>query len=390
MRRALVVAAALSGACAPSSGAPAMTWTVRDLFDEVAAPEAAGAAEAYWGGFEPGRLAVARGPIPWRGAPSATGDVEVEDGPALVVQPAFADGAPAAVLITEIWDHHPAPWVQPSYLPVRAFEPSAPFKAALDGARPVLNVDEGSGFYSPFWRMVYAVMPEGTDGASLVSEGAVLSLSTSLADGPLVSWPLVPPGTRLARGAGEATAVQPLTGQPVADRRLADGWRDGKKVTWLSLGADHFTARADGLVDEVPLFAFVRQEDGGHREGLDLPFVLAHHPLTQSLARRVEVVVDASMAVFVPAPNEALRAAVEAQGLAAPVPDAAIPEAVARSYTLRVAADSTCFGDAARFPQECRWLDSQEAVEALPPSRRVRTETLVTAATLRVGDEVLR
>ncbi len=90
------------------------------------------------------RIATFDGGIPWRTA-------EYEDPPAVadgskqaVVQPAFANGDVAAYVITEIWDTHPDPWVQPIYH-VEA--------ARRCASRPCWASGVDSTFYSPYWRI---------------------------------------------------------------------------------------------------------------------------------------------------------------------------------------------------------------------------------------------
>ncbi len=369
-------------ACAPERGDRAWTWTVRDYLP-------CAQAGCSWGGFEVRALVAGDEPIAWRAPPHEAVAAVNQGGTGLVVQPAFSEGEPAAFVLTEIWDAHPTPWVQPAYVLVTAWDATAPASKRLPGSLSVFPVGVESSFYTPFWRLVWAVVPEGTAADAVRSAGDVLRVATSLHPGPLVTCSVVPEDTALAKAAAEAAPRRPLSGEPVSARSLRQAWVDGRKVSYLELGASNFTSTPAELVTEVPIFVFVTRGADGARSEAGLPPVLADRPLRESLARRVDVVLGPELAVFVPAPLSELRASLVEKGVSAPPAAAAIPADVARAFALRVASDARCFGDAAQFPGGCTWLDSQAAIEALPGERRVRTGALVTAVTLRHGAEVL-
>src|SRR5947207_15663933 len=63
-------------------------------------------------------------PLRWLSSPFNAGTRSQEttlDG--LVVQPAFADANPAAIVTSEIWDGFPRVWAQPVYILVTGFDP---------------------------------------------------------------------------------------------------------------------------------------------------------------------------------------------------------------------------------------------------------------------------
>jgi hypothetical protein len=66
------------------------------------------------GGFAETTFVVRRGEplLAFAGCPDR-GEVAAADG--YRVLPAFAEGAPAAFVVSELWENHPAPWVQPVY-----------------------------------------------------------------------------------------------------------------------------------------------------------------------------------------------------------------------------------------------------------------------------------
>ena len=323
----LLLLAACAAPVSPSQGA---AWTVRDFFSSSA---------ASFGGFTREQL--------------------TDDGQVLAVQPAFIGGKPAAYVITEIWQHHPDPWVPPVYNLVHA-----PDRTSIFG----LGVE--STFYSPFWQVWGAKVSQEQLALRSVSE--VLNAGLTLSKGPLVMCPIIPEGV-------SAATSRPYTAEPV-DVTVGHAFVDGpNEVAYLELGIDRQVVSeyegVQGAVLPYELYVFARGEADGGRALLPVPAVLgddAHH---HAYVRRIDVLLNKE-AAFVPFSRRELAADL---GAFAVVGSASIPESVARPYTLRVASDSSCF-DAGAFPGGCTWLDSEAAIDAhFPLFRIIDTDVTLTA-----------
>jgi hypothetical protein len=399
VRRALVFIAALLTACdeAPTGQAPAEFWTVADALSKRD-----GAVD--FGGFSPAQLAALPGePIPFRSPPfSAT---PTRQGPAagIVVRPAYAEGQPAAYAIFEVWHAHPQPWVQPVWVFVSKFHAPDPGLMRLEGARNVFATDVTASFYSPFWKVQFVTAP-GATRDTFKDAKSILDARLPIDDGPLVLCPIVPAGVDLARATGEPAPRHPFTGDALLHparlepRRAALAWVDGTEVAYFDLGPERASYEGDGLI-EAPAYFFSRHVAGGLAPSRLLPAVLPPRSWEKSLVRRIDVEVTAApgtrgladgglspplVHVFVPAGNAALAAAVEAEGFNVPPAAADIPDDVARRYLLRVATKADCFGDAARFPDDCAWLDSESALRSrLPEWRFHRSQTQLSIGVLQ-------
>ncbi len=360
------------GACALDAGKPARFWTIEDF------GTARADAGAKFAGLEVTRL-IARemDPLPWRGGTAAK--------PGLVVWPGFALGAPRAFVIADLWDEHPAPWVQPTYLLTTAYDPKAPLASLLkraDGSQhpSIFPVGTDTRFYSPFWRATLVVVPEGSQGDVFTDATAVVASGRPQHQGPMVLCPI----SAMDAGAGVQVAESPtglehpLTRVPLQRLGAAAAFVDGKEIRYLAGGLNRAVVDERGLVTEFPAYFFVVAE-GDDVTPLPLPPVLPDEPLTQSLWRRVDVVVQPPMGVYFATDLPAVRGALDAAGVALKVQ--AADGGVSRDFSLRVAKDRACFEDP-NFPAACSWLDGRAAVEALPDSQRRATGTLMTGVML--------
>ena len=363
--------------CVPASLPPTKTWTTADFI-------AGAKANKTFAGIAANTVAVSHGAtIPWRSAafdPSGADVVQAGDD-ALAVWPAFAGGNTAAFLLTDLWDEHPTPWVQPVYLLVSHYDPQAPKR--VPDVRSVFPVDVTATFSSPFWRAMFVTVPETTTDTDFTSATALLDSKGAMNAGPTVFCPIVPKGTGVARAEAESVPRRPLSLEPTSLPTDTKAWVDGKPVWYFNFSVDRFVADDSELPIEKPVYFFVTQASDNHAL-LPLPPVLPNNPKRWSLGRRYDVELTPDLAVFVPATNAALRTAITAAGASAPEPAADIPTDVARRYTLRVATSASCFHDATTFPQGCTWLDSAAAVEAAFATRLHRTETLLSVGALDV------
>ena len=370
--KALWCAVALMG-CGPSTTPPAKVWTTREFVANAKN-------DKDFGQISTRLLAVAEGdPIPWRSKPFAVDDAIQAKGPALPLWPAFAEGRTATVLITEIWRDHPTPWVQPVYQFV-----TEDGKPATD-FRGVFAVGVDSTFYTPYWRAELATVPSSATGDTFTSVTSILDARLAVRASVMVVCPIVPREVFVATADSDLSPVRPLSGEPVDAPGRAEAWVDGKVVTYLGVGFDRQTVTDDERPVETPIYFFTKSPGAGGK-GFTLPPILPDAPARHSLHRRYDIGLPANAGVFVSANREALRARLKSEGATVPEVDAAIPEAVAKRYLLRVASDTSCFSSAALFPSGCTWLDSQTAVETIiGQDVRFRTEVLMTVSTLQLG-----
>ena len=69
-----------------------------------------------------------------------------------------------------MWADFREVWVQPLYVPITGWEDGRPVDARAARGAWVFSVGPDSGFYSPFWQIVYFKVPEGTPTDRLRSE----------------------------------------------------------------------------------------------------------------------------------------------------------------------------------------------------------------------------
>jgi hypothetical protein len=311
-------------------------------------------------------------------------DLVVEGGQSLLFQPGAQAGArgltlfpgivagkAAAFVITDVWQNWPTPWVQPVWAP--RDEDGRP----LDKAYNVFPVGDESTFYSPFWRAEELLTKDLTP-TTYRSARDVLSAHPTYREGSVIFCPIVLPGTGFTDdGSGtkdpmtqSLVTLKPLPPQAPhpgwLPRAVSDGWVDGEPIGYLDFGADHVLAEKETLSVAEAWF-FVRQAGDNP---LPLAAVLPEDALRHALVQRVDVVLPAGAAPFVPANRPELRALLGRSDplLTVPTVDAALDGF--SQYTLRVAANPTCFS-ALTFPADCDWLDSPARIEALPSSSKI-------------------
>jgi hypothetical protein len=358
-RRAAALALLLVG-CAQPPADQAWAWATEAM---LAAPGKS------FAGFDTSRLTVKQGAmVPWRTAEYGVSPPDLAATDAVVVQPAWSEGAPAAYLVTEIWENHPDPWVQPVYHFVKPYDATAP-AAHRTGADGVFGVGVESTFYSPYWRLWWVEPGDAVGPYTSVAQIAAFPMHK----GPMVVCPIVPPDVT------PSGTTHPFTGEPLQAVGIGHAYVDGTRTDYFDFGANRQDVNVyedvDGTVSPAHLYTFASLAADGTRTLLELPAVLPEDATHHAFVRRVDVVLD-SQAVFVPASLPELRSRLRSQ-VDVPDADPAIPAAVARRYLLRVAKDGACFASAASFPAGCAWLDSEAALEAAIASNRL-LETQVT------------
>ena len=343
-------------ACAPGPAPTAKVWTPREFFAkrEVTRP--------IFGGWAPSELLVTEGQtIPF--TTRVQGPFE-----GLPIFPGVSDGRAVGFVITDVWQGHPEPWVQPVYTPAVASPEGAPRERV--GIPTVFPVGLDSTFYSPWWRMELVPL-EDAESTSLISSQLVLDKKTARVPGPLVLCPIVPKSTFDVAAEKRTMPFHPLTGAALASPEQKVAFVDGDPVTYLGFGPGRAPADGQRLI-ESELFVFVK--DG---KALPVAAVMPSAARAHGFLRRVEVEVPKGAAFFVPSNRPDLRARL---GELAPPVAASLDEF--REYGLRLARDPACFSSP-NFPSACDWLDAHDTVGALP--FLVRRDVQLTAAVL---DEV--
>lgn len=391
MRRAALLALALAaaGCVKPSDEAPARVYTLADIREAARNHQMLGENVS-----SDGMIAFRGQPIPLRSRPWATTDaLQSPDVDGTTLFAAFAEGQPAAYITTEVWYDRDQVWVQPIYIPVTRWDPAKPFAAKVPGALAVFAPGAESSFYSPYWRIEYAVVPEGTSPADLRTPKDVLDRTTEVHDGPLNLSSVVPLDMAPAAPAGDVPR-RPLTGEAVGRVRVSTALVDGEKVGVFNYGNDRFTADESGVVAEAPIFHWVAPDPSGQLADVGLPAVAGVGPLYSGASPDVDhgvprfgglwrlylAELPAGAAVFVPPALVEERGRLTSAGVSAPVPDdAAANDPRAPQYALRVASDPRCFEGDGGFPDACTWLDSQHAVEQTLPATAIhQTDTTLT------------
>ncbi len=393
----------LAVSCGPSGGSsePPHIWTLSQVREvSLFAGSIAGVPATEW--------VTPRGqPIPqWAPPFSETPLLQTGEQDGLNVLPAFSEGRPAAFAVAEVWEHVPEVWVQPWYVLVTAYEPSNPSQYRLKDSLALVDIEEKSLFYSPFWEVIYVVVPEDTAPDRYTSATALMSGKLPMHHGGGLLAPLAPTDVLPAVAENRAGPIRPLTGEAVGGARAGEAWLRGQRVPYLSFGGNNFTWSNDahtgrmGLIDETALYIFARAGADGQPTPLGLPAVIGTGPRGSGRAARVSAtgvpqfgalsrphlaLLPTSAGPFVPSTMELFKSTLRGEGGVNVVdvhPD--IEARVdAKDYVLRVALNPDCFKDPAKFPAGCRWLDSQAAVETnLTPASLVAQDILFTSPIL--------
>ncbi len=320
------------------------------------------------------------------------------------VSPGFSESRTAAFVTTELWANFPEVWLQPMYILVTQFNDETHAYVPLPNAKAVFSVGPASAFYSPFWRVFYALVPPGTPPDQYQSARQVLNAGLPLRQGPNRLCVLVPPQTTL----GPQPVVRPFFGDEIGAVGIGAGWIDGTSIAVLDFGINRFTANAQLEIDAQPLFVFVVKKQGLPRAA-HLPAVGGtgalfsttvataprNRPIFGSLWRIHTVSLPRTAGVFIPAGDAftALRTRVEDQGISVlPLPARVTDPATINALIGRVALNAvaspggtSCFGEAT-FPDTCQWLDSQAAIEGYLPAAIERTELLLTSPFVTYAD----
>jgi hypothetical protein len=361
-----VAAGALAACDAPRPATPAL-WTLFDvqaLYDSENDPSYAIATDAGL----PGGI-----PLSSILAPNSS---------TLSVLPGWAESYPVAYVTTEVWSHFGPVWAQPMYVPITGWSNGDPSKVigADQQSHPIFSVGPGSRFYSPFWQMIYVVVPSTTQDGELTSVRQILD----------AHYPLVPSTGWVAALSPGDVHLDPAAAPPSGGANTGTGWLDGAPIAFVSFPQAPFGVDADLVVAEVPIYHFIYRKDDGSVVTPPIPSVLgtgppySHTPppldpqgnLTAKYSaywRLYTVLIPSTARVFAPPVDPFMD-------LANQLDVAGIPKATygmditaatpgLAAYVGRVALNPTCFGSAANLlpregPDSCVYLDSQPAIEA--------------------------
>lgn len=383
------ILALVAVACAPPAGPDAKVWTVEDFLAKAPA-------KADFGGWRANELVTLPGePIPFRSPPHTATETRQGAGYGLTVFPAFADGQPAAFVITEIWLEHPTPWVQPVWIAVSEFLPGFPRSAEVGGTQSVFPVSTDSTFYSPFWRGTYVLAPTARKD-TYRSAKEVIDARLPTQEGSVLYCPIAPADGGVAVAEGESAPVHPwllaedvgVDGGAMPVRPLVTrlAWVEGNEVPYLGVGQER-VAEADQLPVEAPLYTFASRGADGGLAILPIPAVLPPDPFRSSFVRRTDVELPASGAVFVPTDRPELAAALAARGVVVVSPD--VDPSSARARLGGVIADAKCLSPDAGFTG-CVFLDSAAAIERLNRGLVRSTATTLAIDVAQVGGRTQR
>ena len=364
--------------------APSKLWTVQDI-------QAIARRGGSLAGIPASYFITLRGQsLPYLSPPfQEVAQPQRDDRDGLNVFPAFSEGHTASYAVTEVWENFPEVWIQPLYLAISGF--SKGNAQILPGASAIFSVGTRTRFYSPYWQIHYFVVPPGVSADRFKSAKDVLDSGYQIIPGRGTLCVLAPHDVKLAQTPGPETTVRPVFGETVPIN-YATGYVDGEKVDYLDFGRNRFTWNgANNVVDEAVLFELGLRADDGGMVSIGLPRVGGTGALYSNRPARVignlpqfgglwhlyNVFLPSGAGVFIPSTRPALRAQVQAAAATAgslpssPIVPPIAPEIEQRSdaalYLLRVAVNPACFQDLAGFPNSCRWLDSQAAVEREVP-----------------------
>jgi hypothetical protein len=292
----------------------------------------------------------------------------------LQLKPCFAEGEAAAYITTDFWSDWNPILLEPMYFLVTKWDQNLPaanrLKTADDlPAGPIFSVGPGSAFYSPYWQVFYVEAPPGTVAGQYTSARQLFDDKLIMHAGPNRFASIGPADLYLPSEADiSGTIARYLDNHDldlpkvVASSQRLTGWIDGAPVSYVDFGPDNFSANADRVVEDVPLFLFQRRESDGSVKLLGAPNVGGVAPLFSRLPGQVSqsnrphfgalwrlhfVTVPPSAAIFLPKTQT----------------DLGLDPATTDRLLLRVALNAdACFASAAALPT-CVWLDSQAAIE---------------------------
>src|SRR5262249_9804617 len=146
----------------------------------------------------------------------------------LNVWPAFTEGKTAAIVVAEVWQNVPQVWLQPWYRLVTAWDPGNPGANGLPGANAIVDIGEQSLFYSPFWELVYSLVPPGTASDHYQSAKQLFRDNLEMHRGGAgLLAPLAPRDLLPATAPAPAFPVRPFSRDRVGNPIVGNVWLNG-------------------------------------------------------------------------------------------------------------------------------------------------------------------
>jgi hypothetical protein len=368
-------------------------WSMTDLREQASANGSiAGLSASDW-------VTLRGDPIPLLSPPyGTTVRRQANDKDGLDVLPAFSEGKTAAYAVAEVWQNIPQVWIQPWYVLVTSYNPAS--STRLPNSLAIIDIDTTSWFYSPFWEVVFVVVPPDTAPDKYLSADQLFRDNLEMHRGGGLLAPLSPDDILPAVAQSAPSPVRPLSNDAVGTAALVPIALKGAIRPSLFFSAG-FTWDATGAVDEAPLFVFSRMDDSGQTVPFGLPGVIGTGPLGSgrppritstgvpqfgALSRVYLTLLPSSAGIFIPSSQSALRDYFRSLGgiRVDNISPAIEARSDAKDYVLRVALNSAqCFIVPSTFPGGCQWLDSQYAIETnLAPSSLIRQDLLLTSPIL--------
>jgi hypothetical protein len=359
----------LSVGCTPATELPEKTWFAADFL--------AGKHPAW----APATLFAlpAGAAAPWSGPRWGTPAVTAS-GPSIVAQPGWVAGQGVAFVVMDVWQDHPTPWVQPVYTALREDGSRVP------DAPNLFPVSTDSTFYSPFWYTNLVTVPQATTAAEVTTVSALLGHELAFDEGPGVLCPITPEGTRVLSDQADGGVHHPFwLEQQLQAPDARHALVEGAPTPYLHFGTDRFPFDEAQLPVAADAWFFVTGDPACDATEFRLPPVLVDDADRRAFVHRVQVSLDPStMAVFLPAGFDALRRQYLACGMRVVTAPASVDPSLARKQLLKVITDTSCLApDAGTFPSGCGWLDSEAAIDALPPSLLAETTNSMSLILLR-------
>ena len=375
-------------------------WSAVDIRDQaIAGGTIAGFSASDW-------VTLRGNPIPMLSPPYGPSPrLQSANRDGLNVMPAFSEGKTAAYAVAEAWQNIPQLWIQPWYRFVTSYNPANPAGAPLPSAMPIVDIDTTSWFYSPFWELIYVVVPADTPPDKYLSASQLFQDNLEMhRGGSGLVGPLAPGDILPAVAQSDPSPVRPFSNDPIgtapAGLNIPIALKGATRTSTL-YSSGLFSWDSTGVVDEVPLFVFARVDASGQTVPFGLPNVIGTGPigsgrparLTASgmpqfgnLSRVYLTLLPPTAGVFIPTSQSSLRSYFASLGgiRVDPINPAIEARTDAKDYSGRVALNSaSCFSNPATFPSACQWLDSQAALEInLGPGRLLQQDLLLTSPVL--------
>jgi hypothetical protein len=324
---------------------------------------------------------------------------------------------------TEVWANFDRVWLQPMYIPITRWDydsmtgsqVAVTLKDEEGNNHPVFGVGPESGFYSPYWQIIYFEVPEGTPVDAVTSIRQITEGGYKLTKSIGKTLSLVPDGTRIdPAGSRVSVNADPVATPAIGTPLTGYGWVEGRRVSFLDFGKALCSWDSEFVIEEVPIYHFALRGTDGRLTAPDLPTVaapglpgsgLTEPPMIggkfrySAFWRVYRVIVPPGARVFAPPQTVEIRPELPDQLANSGFPlvttySDEVTMATAfnlRSLIGRIATNPACFdtlehleGDP-MVPGSCNWLDSQMNIErSVDPSSIRRTEITVTCPVLSV------